>query len=250
MDDKTFDQALARLMQDQRVADTNDGLLRRSFIRTVNYHSTAAVNRDVYEKQLAFFARHYTSVTVEDVDRYLETGHWHKDKPGLILAIFEGFRNHYDVMFPLLEKYGLTGWFHIPAFFPDVPMPEQHSFANAHQLHITHDEEYPDGRFAMNWDEIRAISKNHVLCCHSGTHFRIMLDTAEDDMHREIVESRHHIENMTGKECTVFCWLYGEEYSYNPRAAVFIQEAGYKFVIGNLKMERVGNLRSSKHAVL
>jgi peptidoglycan/xylan/chitin deacetylase (PgdA/CDA1 family) len=240
MNTQTFEHALARLQQDHRVADTNNGLLRNSFIRTVNFHSTAAVNLERYEKQLAFFSHHYSSVTVDDIDRYLESGHWHKDKPGLILSIFEGFRNHYDVIFPLLEKYNLTGWFHIPAFFPDVSVAEQHSFADANQLHITHADDYPDGRFAMNWDEIRAISRKHVLCCHSGTHFRIQLDTPEEDMRREIVESRRHLEKMTGQECTVFCWLYGEEYSYNPRAAVYIQEAGYRYVIGNLKMERVG----------
>ncbi len=239
MDDQTFQNAVQNLQADHRVADTNNGILRGSFIRTVNFHSTPAVNRDRYEKQLAFFSRYYSPVTVADIDQYLDTGRWHKDKPGLILAIFEGFRNHFDVIYPLLEKYHLTGWFHIPAFFPDVPIAEQHTFADANQLHITHEEEYPDGRFAMNWDEIRAVSKSHVLCCHSGTHFRIQLDTPEEDMHREIVDSRRHLEKMTGQECTVFCWLYGEEYSYNPRAAVFIQEAGYRYVIGNLKMERV-----------
>jgi peptidoglycan/xylan/chitin deacetylase (PgdA/CDA1 family) len=240
MDTQTFENALAHLQQDHRVADTHDGLIRSSFIRTVNYHSTAAINLENFEQQLRFFSRFYAPVTVTDIDQFLETGRWHKTKPGLILAIFEGFRNHYDVIYPLLEKYSLIGWFHIPAFFPDVPVPEQKHFADEHQLHITHAEEYPDGRFAMNWDEIREISQKHVLCCHSGTHFRIQLDTPEADMRREIVESRAHLEAMTGQECTIFCWLYGEEYSYNPRAAAYIQEAGYRYVIGNLKMERVG----------
>ena len=240
MNQQPFDQAVGQLLQDHRVGDTRSGLLRGSFLRTVNFHSTAIANKERFEQQLAFFSRHFCPVNVDDIDRFLDTGRWHKEKPGLILAIFEGFRNHYDVMFPLLEKYGLTGWFHIPAFFPDVPIPDQHTFADEHQLHITHAEDYPDGRYAMNWDEIREISKKHVLCCHSGTHFRIQLDTPEADMQREIVDARHHLESKTGQECTVFCWLYGEEYSYNPRAASFIQAANYRYVIGNLKMERVG----------
>jgi hypothetical protein len=79
-----------------------------------------------------------------------------------------------------------------------------------------------------------------VLCCHSGTHFQICLDTPEEVMRYEIVDARRHLQARAGAECPVFCWLYGEEYSYNPRAAVYIQEAGYRYVIGNLKMERVG----------
>jgi peptidoglycan/xylan/chitin deacetylase (PgdA/CDA1 family) len=239
MDQETFTEIMTRFLQDQRVSDVYAGLLRGSFIRTVNYHSTASINRARFEKQLQFFSQQFTSVTVADIDQFLDSGRWHKPRSGLILAFFEGFRNHYDVIYPLLEKYGLTGWFHIPAFFPDVPIPDQRRFADAHQLHITHAEEYPDGRFAMNWEEIREISQKHVICCHSGTHFRIQLDTSDEDMRREIVEARHHLQAMTGKECAVFCWLYGEEYSYNPRAAVYIQEAGYRYVIGNLKIERV-----------
>ena len=57
MDEQTYHNAVQNLQADHRVADTNNGILRGSFIRTVNFHSTAAVNRDRYEKQLAFFSR-------------------------------------------------------------------------------------------------------------------------------------------------------------------------------------------------
>jgi peptidoglycan/xylan/chitin deacetylase (PgdA/CDA1 family) len=240
MESQAAQDLLARLQRDHRVRDTRDGLLRSSFIRTINYHSTAAPDRALFEKQLAYLSQNFVSVSVDDVDRFLETGAWHKEKPGLILAIFEGFRNHYDVFYPLLEKYGITGWFHIPAFFPDVPAADQVQFSREHRLHITHPEEYSDQRYAMNWDEIREISQHHILCCHSGSHFQIKLDTPDGDMQREIVEAKQHIEAKTGRECPVFCWLFGEEYAYNPRAAAFIQRAGYRYVVGNLKMERVG----------
>lgn len=234
-----FKKALAAVKQDHRLKDIQRGLLNNNFIRTINYHNTHISDKARFEKEIAWFSKHFSAVNLEDINRFLDTGKWHKDKPGLILAIFEGFRHHYDVMHPLLEKYGMTGWYHIPPFFLDVPVEQQLEFAEAHELHISKPEEYADGRHALTWDEVREIAKNHVMCCHSGTHYEIKLDTSDEDMEREIVQSKKRFEDMAGVPVDVFCWLYGEEYSFNPKAAVHIQNAGYHYVVGNLKIERV-----------
>lgn len=239
MTSEQLERALSALKADHRLAHMQRGFLNNNYIRAVNFHSTARFDEDRFDRELKWLSEHFAPVTVADVDRFLTTGRWHKDKPGVIPAIFEGFRNHYDVIYPLLEKHGLVGWFYIPAFYPDVPVHEQEAFSEEHELHLTHPEEYPDGRVAMNWDEIREISGHHEICCHSGTHFEIKLDSTDEEMEREIVLSRRNFEMHLEKPVDVFCWLYGEEYAYNPRAARYIQKAGYRFVVGNLKMERV-----------
>ena len=238
MEHPTYEQALRALLQTQKVQDVRDGLLRGSFVRAVNFHATIVRDKEKLERQLEGYARHFSNVTVADLDRFLDTGIWHKEKPGLIPAVFEGFRDHFDVMAPLLDQYGLIGWFHIPSFYPDVPVAEQAEYGEVHQLHA-HPDEYPDGRCAMNWDEIRAIAKKHVLCCHSGSHYQIPLDSSDEDMERDIVQAKHHLERMAEAPCEVYCWLYGEEFSYNPRAAEYIRKAGFRYVVGNLKVERV-----------
>lgn len=239
MDRSEFNSLLYKMLSDHRVRDTRKGLQQNRFVKSINFHSTAQADLAKYESQLKYFSEYFTSINSDNIDEFLDTGFWTGEKPGLILAFFEGFRNQYDVILPLLQKYNLTGWFHIPAYFPDVPVAEQIQFSHDHNLDLTHLEEYPDGRIAMNWDEIRQIARDHVICCHSGTHFQIKLDTPDEVMRYEIVQARKHLQENSGHECPLFCWLYGEEYSYNPRAAVYIQEAGYRFVIGNLKMERV-----------
>jgi len=238
MNQQQYLDAVAAMRKDRRISQIQHGLINNNFIRTINYHSTPAFDKKKFEGQLQFLSRYFAPVKLSDIDHFVDAGRWDKDKPGVILAIFEGFRNHYDVMYPLLEEYGMTGWFYIPAFYPDVPVQEQKAFSEAHELHITHPEEYPDGRFALNWDEIKEISKNHMICCHSGSHFEIKLDSSNEDMEREIVEAHKRFKEE-GLDVDVFCWLYGEEYSYNPRAAEYIQKAGYRYVVGNLKMERV-----------
>ncbi len=231
---------LSSMAYDQRNMEMYRYLKNNAYIRVVNYHHTHPVDAEKFEREFAAFRKHFSAVTVADMDRFFATGKWHKEKPGLIPAIFEGFRDHYDVIYPILEKYGFTGWFYIPAFFADVPVREQVEFANLAELDIMDTDLYADGRVAMNWDELREIAKHHEICCHTGSHFQIGRETPDHDMFREIVVSKRCMEQKLGKPVDVFCWLYGEEFSYNVRAQKYLRQAGYRYVVSNLKMEKIG----------
>lgn len=225
--------------RDKRTFEMLRYLINNSYIRVVNYHNTNPSNAERYDAEIKYYKEHFTPVRMKDLDTFFETGKWPYEKPGLIPAIFEGFRNHYDVMLPILDKYEFTGWFYLPSFFMDVPVEEQVEFSEKHELDTTDRSMYPDGRIAMNWDEVRDIASRHEICCHSGTHFEITKETPDEDMQREIVEAKKHLEEKIGREVQVFCWLYGEEYNYNTRAHKYLKEAGYKYVLSNLKLEKI-----------
>ncbi len=227
------------LAKDKRCFEMLRYLINNSYIRVVNYHNTNPADSGRFEAEIKYFSEHFVPVRMKDLDTFFATKRWPYEKPGLIPAIFEGFRNHYDVMLPILDRYQFTGWFYLPGFFMDVPVLEQLDFSEEHELNITDKDLYPDGRVAMNWDEVRRISENHEICCHSGTHFEITKETPDEDMYREIVLSKRHLEEKIGREVEVFCWLYGEEYSYNTRAQKYLKEAGYKYVLSNLKLEKI-----------
>ncbi len=231
---------LSSICYDKRTLEMFRYLINNSYIRVVNYHNTDPVDAERFEREIASFAEHFTSVSIADIDRFFETRKWHKDKPGLIPAVFEGFRNNHDVMLPILEKYGFKAWYYIPSFFMDIPVKEQLRFTEHYDLTVYRPEVYPDGRYAMNWDEVRAVAKNHEICCHTGNHFQIHRDTPDFDMYREIVVAKRVLEEQIGRPVDVFCWLYGEEYSYNTRAHKYLKEAGYRYVVSNLKMEKIG----------
>ncbi len=225
--------------EDKRTLEMVRYLANRSYIRVINYHNTDRQDAARIEREIAAYSRNFCPVTIADVDRYFETGVWHKNKPGLIPAVFEGYRNHVDTILPILEKYGFTGWFYVPSFYMDVPVAEQLAFSRAHDLDVTRPENYPDGRFAMTWDEVRQVAKKHEICCHTGNHFEITRETSDEDMHREIVLAKRRLEEEIDRPIDVFCWLYGQEYSYNPRAHKYLEEAGYRYVVSNLKMEKI-----------
>ena len=117
-------------------ADTLKPLLAtRPLVRTVNFHNTPRSRAAEYDRQLKHCSDFFSSVDEQDLDRYISSGSWHKSKPGLIVALYNGYRDNYDVLLPLLERYGFVGWFFVPtAWVSTLPS------------------EYAGERSALNWD--------------------------------------------------------------------------------------------------
>jgi len=211
--------------------------LNGNYIRSVNYHNTPVAKADWYERQLEFYAQHFSSVTEAELAHFLTTGQWCKDKPGLIHAFYNGYRNNYDVLKPLLEHYGFVGWFFIPSDFVSTHPFQQVDFAEAHRLRLVPDE-YPDGRYALSWSEVRELSEDHVIASHTKTHSLISPDSPAD-MQREIVMSQQDFENELGRKVDAFAWLSGSDYGQHPEADAYLLEAGYKYLFSNFKIQKV-----------
>ena len=236
---QTTERFLADVARDKRTLEMFRYLINGAYLRVVNYHNTNPASAEQLEAEIRYYSEHFVPVTLRDLDAFFTTRKWPYDRPGLIPAVFEGFRNQYDVLVPLLNKYHFTGWFYIPSYYMDVPVPEQAAYSEAHELDISDHGLYPDGRVAMTWDEVREIASRHEICCHTGTHFQITRESSEEEMRREIVDAKRHLEAQIGREVKVFCWLYGEEYRYNARAHRYLEEAGYEYVLSNLKLEKI-----------
>ena len=230
---------LRSIAQDPRTLDLFRCLVNGAYLRVVNYHSTRQCDADRFEREIQCFSEHFVPVTVEMLDEFFETRKWPADKPGLIPAIYEGFREHYDVFAKILDRFDFRGWFYVPAFFPDVPEEEQENYCLPHGLYLHARADYDDPRCCMTWDELRELAGKHEICCHTGNHARINQDTAREKIFLEVVQSKRRLEEMIGKEVSVFCWNKGEEYGRVPYAHKYLQEAGYRYVVGNLKLEKI-----------
>ena len=206
-------------------------------IRAVNFHNTSRENAGHFERELANYSAHFSSVNEQELDDYLTTGRWHKSKPGLIVAVYEGYRNGHDVMAPLLERYGLIGWFFLITGFLNAPISEQLSFARSHRIGMQ-TRDYADGRYALTWDEVRHLAQKHVIASHARSHTelsRLEPATAE----REIVGSQEDFEQHLGRKVRTFVSLTGPGYGENPPTDRLIEAAGYDFVVSNFKIQRI-----------
>jgi peptidoglycan/xylan/chitin deacetylase (PgdA/CDA1 family) len=210
---------------------------RSPMIRAVNFHNTPRERAPELDAQMARLSREFSPVTEDDLDAYLSTGHWPKRKPGVIISVFEGYRNGFDVMRPLLERHGLVGWFFIITGFIAAPPADQLAYAQEHDIGMT-TREYPDGRYALSWEELRVIRRRHVVASHARSH--VSLDTLDPAMREsEVVGSQRDIEQHLNQPARAFVSYGGPSYGKDPATDALVDRAGYQFVFSNLRIQRL-----------
>lgn len=223
----------------ERAAAVGDLLATRPLIRALNFHNTPRAQAAHFERQIEHCSRHFSSVNEQELDAYLSTGRWNKSKPGMILAFYEGYRNGYDVILPLLERYGLVGWFFVITGFVESLPAEQLAFAKRHGIGMVTNE-YADGRYAMTWSELREIDRSHVVASHALSHLRIA--PMEQEMRKmEIVGAQHTFEKHLGHPVRSFASRSGPSYGEHAPSDRLIDTAGYQFVISNFQIQRIRN---------
>lgn len=197
------------------------------FIRALNYHDIAPFQAEVFEAQLVYYKKHFEVVGPTGLEMMI-SGRWNCSRPGLILSFDDGLRSHADVVAPLLERHGLTGWFMVPVGFIDELPEKQRLYAREHQI-SHHNFGYGDPRIAMTWEDIRRLSRVHEIGCHTWSHRRLGGSPGEKDLEVEIPMAKERIEVELGREVRTFAWVGGEEASYSRTAARSILEAGFCF---------------------
>lgn len=216
--------------------------LARAYARTatvtaINYHNTPAFRADEYDRELAAIAERFSPATEDDLAHYLATGTWRTSKPGIVLAFYNGYRNNYDIMRPLLEKHGLIGWFFAVTAYSSCPPADQIEFGSVRRLKTIPDE-YADGRYALSWDELRSLDRDHVVASHTRNHTRVSLDDAAA-IEDEIVGAQNDFRAELGHPVRAFAWLFGGAYGENPVADAGVDRAGYEFLFSNFRIQRL-----------
>ncbi len=206
-------------------------------IRAVNFHSTSRAQAGHYDRQLEEYSRSFSSVNENDLRQYLTTGAWHKSKPGLIVSVFEGYRNSYEVLTPLIEKHGFVGWYWIITGFINSAIPDQLTYAEHHDIDmLTH--EYSDGRYALTWDELRRLGKRHVIACHTRSHTLLSgLDGAT--RREEVIGSQEEFKKQLGHPVRSFVSLTGPAYGEDATTDRLVEAAGFEFVFSNFRIQRI-----------
>ncbi len=212
-------------------------LASRPLIRALNFHNTPARRQRELDRQFAHCAGYFSTVDETDLDRYLRSGTWHKDRPGMILAFYEGYRNGYDVVLPLLEKHGLCGWFFVITGFIDTAVADQLDYALRHGIEME-TRDYADGRYALSWEEIRALDETHVIASHARSH-RPIAAMGAAAQRAEVRGSQERFAAELGHPVSSFVSWGGPAYGEDAAVDALVDEAGYRFQFSNYRIQRL-----------
>lgn len=181
------------------------------FIRAVNYHEVRDDQVDLFEQHLKYLRANYDNIDLAALDSFFDTGNLPGARPGLIISFDDGYRSHSEIVAPILEKHGFTGWFF-------VAVDEMNLAAHSPDV-------YSNG---MDEAQMTALDKRHQIGSHTQTHRRLNRDVPRAEMEAEILGSREHLGAILGREVNLFCWVGGEEESYSKEAADLIRK-GYRY---------------------
>lgn len=210
-------------------------LLRRQWrrlgphVRCVNYHHVPPARAESFERQLRWFAEHFVAVGAKELDD-LAHGHWPHEKPGILLSFDDGCRTHAEVVAPLLERHGFTGWFFVLTGFCDTPESEQRAWAWEHAVSAW--AEPGEARLALRWDQVCQLALRHVVGAHTKSHARLAAELGRERLRDEVIGSKQRLEQVIGQPVPAFAWVGGEEWSYSAAAHQAIAEAGFRFAFG------------------
>jgi peptidoglycan/xylan/chitin deacetylase (PgdA/CDA1 family) len=183
------------------------------FIRVVNYHDIPEELSANFETHLRFYSTRFSNVEERELREFLKTGVWPHDKPGLIISLDDGMRSHFETAAPLLEKFGFTGWFFVPAgWVADRNGSNTELPANV------------GDQKTLTLQQLTYLDQNHVVGCHTETHCRLSFDLRPDVMEFETLGAKRSLEAMLGHPVNIFCWAGGEEFTYSRAAADLIKK--------------------------
>lgn len=216
------------------------------YVRAVNFHATPERLSEQLEGQISRLAAAFAPVSYGDLARFVETGEWCHDRPGVILNFFDGFRDNFEVVAPILDRLGMIGWFFVISGWVTTPPEDQNAFALRHLIDLPYrEEDLPtDGRLALSPDELRSLAgRGHVVASHTRTHVSASPGPAPSlppaALEREAVASKRDLEQIVGLPVGALAWLEGAALGANAGADEALARAGYGLLFANHAVQRV-----------
>ena len=206
-------------------------------VRIINYHCTPESDMGNFENQIILFKKYFNILDSDQFKGFFKSTNV---KPGLIITFDDGLRSNFDFAVKILDKYNITGWFFIPS---GILTSNSLEFITDNDI-ITR-QIYDDNRYGINEDEIKILSEDHVIGCHTFNHYRFKLGDSKLILTNEIINSKTTLEkSLDGKSIESFCWVGGELNHYTNNAYKLIKEAGYKFsfTTNNLRIKSTTDL--------
>jgi hypothetical protein len=217
---------------------TADAVRTGSFLRVVNWHNTPASERDELRRELVWYLERFDPLLPEDLDRFTDTGRWHRDRPGFVPAFYDGYLNNATVAAAVCDELGLRAWFYPPTAFLDVAPERQRDWAGEHEIDLL-PEERDQPALAMTRDQLADIARRHVVAAHTATHATLASCVTAHDVEREVLAPARLIEEVTGRPPPAMAWKLGAPFDPDSPGGRAMVAAGIRYAVSNTAVQRI-----------
>jgi len=145
-----------------------------------------------------------TPISFDRLMTHLRTGLPLPKKP-VLLTFDDGYGGHYEYVYPLLKKYGYPAMFSI--------------YTKGVGMNV--------GRSHVSWQQLKEMAADPLItiAAHSVTHPRDLRELPEDQLQKEVKESKRILEEQLGIPIRYFTYPEGK---YDKRVADIVRQAGYQ----------------------
>lgn len=174
-------------------------------IPVLMYHSIgeeknndAVISKDRFAEQMGYLAKHnYTPISLDDLYAYLGGSGDLPAKP-VLLTFDDGYRDTYEVVFPILKQYGFKSVLFIPATFAGT---------------------------RLSWQELREMKAAGMeIGSHSLTH-RDLGDMTPAQQAEEIAKSKEILDSFLSQNTRYFCYPNS---SFNQETLKLLKSHGFR----------------------
>lgn len=197
-------------------------LVTSPYIRVFLLHGVRPDQAGEFERLLSFLRRRFHPATPGELIELRQTGSWPHTRPGAVLTFDDGLRSDYEIVAPLLEKWGFVGWFFVPVGLLGLDPAEQLEAARRRRIDCA--QAGADPRVFLTLEQLRELARRHVVGCHTANHVRLSKSLSEAELIREIPGAQQALESIIGRPVDSFAWVGGEESAYSVAAARYISQ--------------------------
>ena len=189
--------------QAETIQQTAEGakVLVLNYHKIDDVHISLAVTRRDFERQMAYLSENnYHSITPDELYAGI-LGQGELPENPVLITFDDGYEDNYRNAYPILQKYGFKATIFVVAGFIG---------------------RYPN---YLTWDQALELEKNGIsIESHTVTH-RSMTDLSDDELRKELVDSKKLIEERLGKKVNYIAYPTG---TYNLHIGQLVREAGYQ----------------------
>lgn len=134
-------------------------------------------------------------------------------KGSIIITFDDGYKNNYVNAYPVLKKYNMPFTIFLATDY------------------IGHNKKKWEGYEMLSWEDVKEMAKNNVsFGAHTCSHCKLT-DVSQEVATKEIIESKHIIENKIGKKIDFFSFPYGRRGCYSEKIKQILKENGFECAV-------------------